>query len=278
MRAANGSTVVLQGRVERCLPANANAVDLVVALSGTERIAGIPETAFEYANVELVEADWKERVFVRYEGEALLSLRPDLVIAQGMQNPDTGRALARAGVPVLLLPDVRGIDDLVRSVRMLGEALEEEQAAEELVAEIERRRAALAGKGWTKTWSVVPYSNYGTGGWTAGIGTTAEMYVELAGLRNAVVEAGLKGHFQVDAERLFELDPDVILVHSSARDPQRSPSAELLRSDPVLKRLRAVQEGRIVALSPQLLSTSSQHVLTTAERLAEEVWRLLEEE
>ena len=114
---------------------------------------------------------------------------------------------------------------------------------------------------------MLSYTNYGSGGTTAGSGTSWDLMFELAGCRNAATEAGLAGHSPVDFEGLLALDPDVFLVGITP-EGQASPSMEMLTSDSSLAGLEAVRQGRIVRLPAYLYSSSTHHLLDAAEELA----------
>jgi ABC-type Fe3+-hydroxamate transport system substrate-binding protein len=62
-------------------------------------------------------------------------------------------------------------------------------------------------------------------------------------------------------------DPDVLVVGAPSSD-ERGATEVLLRNDPVLRGLRAVQLGRIAVLPTELYSTDSPTIVEAAELLA----------
>ena len=108
------------------------------------------------------------------------------------------------------------------------------------------------------------YNNYGAGGTTAGKGSTWDLIIQTAGLRNAATEAGLEGHPSLDLEALLSLDPDLLLLSSGGSGDS---TLTELRSLPRLTGLRPLQSGDIIRLPPTLFATSSQHMLDAAELL-----------
>jgi len=82
--------------------------------------------------------------------EAVVALEPDLVVlVPSAEQRDFRRRLEALGVDVLVLPNV-SVDDIVESIRVLGERVGRREAARRRIAEIRRRfseiGAASAGR------------------------------------------------------------------------------------------------------------------------------------
>lgn len=266
----DGNTVALDAPPTRVVAASAGITELLLALIPKDRIAAVPDHVFTgWATDCGTREDWTGRVLHRYRGEAVLGFQPDLVVAQTYQSRDTTRVLRESGVPVMCLPEVTSFEDLVRDVEVLGEAVGENSKAASLVANLRRRMRALAADDQRKDVRIISYSDYGTGGWTAGADCSADLMIRLAGMKNAGADSGRSGHWQIDKERLVDLDPDVILVGRDGNG--RAPAADLLRADALLKGLRAVASGRVVVLPTALWNSTSHHLLDAAESLAKAV-------
>lgn len=188
--------------------------------------------------------------FRRAEMERLLALSPDLVVVSEYTDPDFLRLVERSGMRVHRM---RGLDSLAgfrAAILELGRAVGEEQGAVRLVerydavlAELSRRLAGVA----------KPRVLYWAGGMTAGRGTAIGALIEAAGAVNVGHELGVEGIAPIGAERAFVADPDTVLVGEGWK------TTEALRAHPLLSRLRAVQQGRIVAMPTELLVTLSHH-------------------
>lgn len=256
---------------QRILPANAGAVDLCTALLEPGRVVALPEAALEFSRLAAQDEAWHARPrFHGFDAETLLALHPDLVIAHGWQSPETLAILRESGIALLVLPLPRAWADVRAALLDCGRAVGEEERAVRVAEELDRRVATLRelARGRSPQPRALSYVNLGTGGWAAGAGTTADILLELAGLRNAAAEAGHEGHATLDLEALLALDPDVVIVGAAGKDGEgASPTAAYLRSEPSLSTLRAVLEGRIVALPERLFSTSSTELVAGAELL-----------
>jgi ABC-type Fe3+-hydroxamate transport system substrate-binding protein len=275
-RAPDGTEIRLQAPAQRILPGNAAWVDFVTLLVPPSRTCALPEAALDYSRLAAEPGPWSGLPrFSGFRSEELLAFEPDLVLAHDWQDPEALASLGRGGVPVFCLPVPGSWQEIQATLVLLGKILGETARTHELLARLEERRSDLAER--MRPFAglrALSYTNLGAGGWMAGSGTTAQVLFELAGLRNAAAELGLTGDGPADQERLIALDPDLFLVGSPGRSESSPPSAQVLRSDPALAGLAAIQADRIVALPAPLFASASPELLRGAERLADEVQRL----
>lgn len=271
-----GSEVVVPRPPRRVLPANAAWVDFVSLLVGPERLAALPAEAFGYSRLSREDPGWAElEPLATFEGERILALAPDLVLAHRWQNPETLQTLARAGIPVLVVPVPESWAEVTATLELLGAVLGVPERARARLEELESRRSRLSERSAPFAGqSALSYTNLGAGGWTSGARTTGAILLELAGLRNAAAEAGLMGDVPADRERLLALAPGLFLVGRPDRSESSPPSADFLLGDPALQELEAVRTKRIVALPPALFDSASPELLRGAEVLIEELERL----
>ncbi len=263
----------LRAPPRRILPASSSAVDFVLDLIGEERVVAIPEQALNWANALDAGSELRDgKLFGSYSTEVVLGFAPDLVLTHVWQSANASRALAQAGVPVLVLPELKNTQDIRLALRTLGQALGAESNAEELIAGFETRLSRLASTDRSSE-RILTYSNGGTGGWSAGKNTTADLLIGLCGAVNAASEAGLDGHSRMDFELLLSLDPDWILV-SGGIDGEASGSLSFLMAQKVLSSLSAVQNDRIISVPAALFSTTSHYILDAAEYLAGQLDRV----
>jgi len=270
------SPAAIPGAPQRIVPGNTAAAEFLATILGDEgapHFAALPEQVDAYSNLDFTKAPWSSIArFSRYEPEPLITLRPDLVVTHAWQSADTTQILRGQGIAVLVLDSARGYEDIRGQLASLGEALGAGDRATRAVAALDERIAKLGSSvGRRAGLRVLEYSNDGTGGWTAGLDTTADAMIRLAGMRNAAAEASLHGHTRLDSERLLLIDPDVLVVGSPARDETGSPTKGVLEGVAEYSSLAAVKHGRIVVLPAALLSSDSPCLVDAAERLAAEV-------
>jgi iron complex transport system substrate-binding protein len=264
---------------QRIVPASATAVDLASALAEPARFAAIPEQALEYSALHDSGSPWSELPrFSAYLAEPVLALRPDLVIADPWQAPETTQRLREFGVRVLALPETDSWESARAALELVARELGSVKRGRELVAELDERVRLLRERASRRApLRAMAYSNFGGAGSTAGAGTTIHSMMERGGLRNLIAERGSRGHAGVAFEELLALDPDVIVVSrplKMAEGPagdRGGASEKLLYGEPSLAQLRAVRERRVVALPAWLFATSSHELVRGAEALEVEI-------
>jgi ABC-type Fe3+-hydroxamate transport system substrate-binding protein len=264
----------------RIVPGNTAAAEFLATILGDEgapRFAAIPEQVDAYSSLDFHRAPWSEVArFARYEPEPMLALRPDLVVTHEWQSPETTQFLRAQGIHVVVLASASGYEPVRASLEALGKVVDAPEQAAAAIARLDERIERLrAGIGRREGLRVLEYTNDGTGGWTAGLDTTADAMIRLAGMRNAAGEAAIHGHVRLGSERLLQLDPDILVVGAPARDDIGSATKGVLESVPAYATLSAVKSGRIVVLSAPLMSSDSPCLVLAAEALAAEVDRLL---
>jgi len=265
-------------RPVRIVAASATAVDIAVTVAGLERMAGVPSQALEYSLLH--EGRPEPRPIARFDAylaEPVLALRPDLVVIDPWQAPETSAQLRAAGVSVFALPTVRDFPEARAALAAAGEAFGDADFTARALADFDARLARVRERRVERGWRGLAYSNFGGAGSTAGKGTTIDALFEVLGIVNLVGERGTVGHTGMTFEDLLALDPDLILVSEPLRmgdgpSGDRGGAAErILRGDPSLASLRAVREDRIVALPAWLFATGSHELVTAAEELERRV-------
>ncbi len=267
-----GYEVLIPNTPRRVIPANANALDFVLALVEPSRVAAISEVSLPYSLAGKALASWpQEKTFGPFTVEEILTRNPDLVVTHDWQAAQTVALLREAGVPVLVIPSVAKLEDNFTSLELLGRALGEEDRAAQLTGELRARIAKLQERGRALDASVLSYTNMGTGGTCAGSKTSFAVMTEIAGLTNLATASGLVGFETVDNEWLLSVNPDWIVVGESVEQPGTSSAEQYLLQTRGLSGLKAVQRQQIIRLQSDFFFTSSHYLVDAAERLLDEL-------
>ena len=148
---------------------------------------------------------------LRPDLERLLTLRPELVIRfEGAQDPVTGVALDERGIPhIAVRPD--RIEDVRTIVRQMGQIMGRSEAADTLVADLDRQledvRALVAGAERPR----VAYVLGGTPPWVAGPGTFIADLLDAAGGENVFADLD-RLYGPVSLEELVTRDVTLFVV------------------------------------------------------------------
>ena len=182
--------------------------------------------------------------------EALLALRPDLVIVSGISRAITDR-LERLGIPHTSVPDV-SLEDLFTAIQRIGSAMGRPATAQRLVDAVRadldlvachyahrpaRRVLVLTG----------PLADPPVQVDAAGPGSFYDDLLRRAGCENVAAAAG-RPFTPLSLEFVLRADPDVIV--ELVPDPAFRPAgdADALRVWSRVGPLRAVQTGRVHVL------------------------------
>jgi iron complex transport system substrate-binding protein len=274
-RTVLGQTLLVTPHPVRVLAGNVGTLELALGLIDLKRFAAVPAEGYEYSilgrNPERIDGMPKFPVF---DAESILAAEPDLVLASDWQSFETISATRAAGLPVLRIPTPSSWEQLDEILLGLGVAFDAEQEAAALVLDLAQRREALAKRTQPfKHLRAMAYSNFGTGGATAGKGSTWDLIMQAAGVRNAATEVGIDGHEAIDLERLMEINPEFLLL---SEDVGGDAALEDLRSLPEQGGLEALKTGSIMRMPSELYASSSQHMLDAAELLVQRLEALQE--
>jgi iron complex transport system substrate-binding protein len=188
--------------------------------------------------------------FPKADLERLLSVRPDLVIVSEYTDADFLVLLEQSGVRHHRMKGLTSLPGIRQAVLDLGAAVGESEGARRLVARFDATLVALDAR---LRGAARPRVLYWAGGLTAGGGSAIGSLVECGGGTNVGAQMGLVGIEPAGAERAYAAAPDRILVGEGWE------SAAALRRHPLLSKLPAVREGRLVTMPTELLVALNHH-------------------
>jgi iron complex transport system substrate-binding protein len=198
--------------------------------------------------------------------EAILVLKPDLVLMNSFGAPGAAERLRNGGVQVFDLGQLRGTESLVHTASSLGELLGQPERARSFVESFERRMKHVAtslGAQPRKTGMFL--SILGPDLQAGARGTSYHDIMVAAGLRD-VAERDYQGWPALSAEQVLALAPEIIVT--------RAGSADRVCKYPGMEHLLGCRgEGAIVELPGELLDEPGPAMLDAAELLFSLVYR-----
>lgn len=191
--------------------------------------------------------------------ERVLAARPSLVLLYASaDNAPAADRLAAAGVPTLALRIDR-IADFRRAALLVGAAIGDTARARTVIdsvdATLERVRRATAPLPHPRVFYALVDSPL----YTIGGGSFLDELVTVAGGRNVYGDSP-EASPQVSLEDVLRRDPDVVLA--------AAPSVAKILAAPAWRPLRAVREGRVVAVDEALVERPSVRLGEAALHLA----------
>ncbi|HEX6251923.1 MAG TPA: helical backbone metal receptor [Gemmatimonadaceae bacterium] len=245
-----------RGEARRIVSLNPATTELLVALGAAGRLVG--RTSWDLYTPAVRRArDLGNGI--RPNVEAVLEMRPDLVILYGSEdNVMAARRLREAGVPTLSLKLDR-IGQLERAAMLVGAAVGEEDRARTVVDSVHQTldsvRAAVAGRERPRAfWHVWDSPII-----TIGRGSFLHELVEIAGGENVYADIPSPSP-RVELEDIARRDPAVILAGPVG--------ARRIREEQRWRAVRAVRNGRVLVVDTNLVARPSVRLGEAAVSLA----------
>src|SRR5690606_29562908 len=204
--------------------------------------------------------------------DRIAALAPDLVFSSlsvpGMERIVTG--LRARGVPQRVLAP-RSLAEVMAEVRLVGQDLEGEAAAAQVVAAVEAEAAALRAS--RRPQSARVYLEW----WprpmfTPGAACFSNELIDLAGGVNVFAERP-GASVEITADELLAADPDICFVSWCGVAFKKLEPGNLI-GRPGLEALRAGRDGRVVALDERFSGRPGPHMLEAARLMARAIARL----
>jgi iron complex transport system substrate-binding protein len=197
--------------------------------------------------------------------EALIALRPDLVLTNSFGTPGRTAKLRSAGIEVFDLGELRGVNSLVSAAKILGELLGQPERGQNFARTFVQRMdgvaAGLAGRPRKTALFLSMIGNQVQGGTT---GTALHDVLTAGGLID-VAAAHYRDWPAFSAEQLLDLAPDLIVT-------KQGMSAAVC-AFPGADRLAACHEpDRIIELPAELLDEPGPAMLEAAEAIYRRVY------
>jgi len=183
--------------------------------------------------------------------EAVAGYNPDLVVYSNDPG-DLGPALRKLGVPALLLPAGKRLDDTYAQLQLLGQATGHTTEAQALVASMRADIQQIVAASKLER-PLTYYHELDKNLFTATSQTfIGQLYAQL-GLQNIADKADKdgSGYPQLSAEYVVKADPDLVFLADTKCCAQ---SATTVAARPGWRQVRAVRDGAVVELDDDVAS------------------------
>jgi iron complex transport system substrate-binding protein len=251
------SSVAASG-AQRIVSLNLCTDELLLRLAEPAKVASVTWLSRNPSGSNV--ANLAERVPINHGlAEQVIAADPDLVLAGTFTTRIAVGMLKRTTIPVVELAVPRSFDDVRQHIREVAALVQAEEKGRQLIDEIDRRVAAVAGKPRAmRPTAVVLNPN----GFTVGQGTLVDQIMMAAGLDNIAATLRTDNYGQIPLEVVALHEVDVLLV-SASRDGPTSKATEVL-SHPILSKLTRT---RIVVMPGRLWNCGGPGIAEAVERL-----------
>lgn len=234
--------------------------DQLALLLAPERLLSVSFLAADPASSAMAERA-RGYPLNRGRAEEILPFRPDIVLAGTYGARATSDLLRRLGHRVWELPIGRDLPDVARDIRALARVLGVEARGEALIADFDRRMAAIAPPPAGPRPLAALYSPNGI---TAGASSLPHAVMAAAGFDNLAARRGVAGVGRVDVEAIALAKPDLLILGRLRGDRPSLAAATL--AHPALTGHRAPHA--VVGLPHHLWACAIPQIVEAVEDLA----------
>jgi iron complex transport system substrate-binding protein len=264
-----GRTVTIQNIPQRIVSLSPSNTEIVYALGLQDELVGVTSDDDYPADAQTkpIVSDYSTT-----DLEKVVNAKPDLVLADSIQQHDVIPALENLGITVYVMtpPDMNGI---YRDIQVLGRITGKTKDAAALVASMQSSIKSVTDKTNKLSDAQKPRVLYVTWYdpiWTAGSGTMIQYLIDQAGGTN--IAAGLSGYATISLEDVVQQNPQVIIVMSSMGSMGSSDaSLNYVETNDQLKSTDAVKNGRVYEVDSDIFARTTPRIVDGLQILAQYV-------
>jgi iron complex transport system substrate-binding protein len=258
-------TVTLKGPAQRVVSMAPNLSEILFAIGAGSQVVGRDEFSDYPAEVKTLPSVGGS--MGKYNTEAIVNLKPDLVLATSINTPDQVQSLENLGLTVYLLPNPTTMDEMYQNLERVAQLIGRQAEAAKLVESLKARVAAVDSKIATvKDRPLVFYELDATdpnAPYTAGPGSFVDQLIQEAGGRNA--GSTLKDQWaKISVEQLLVENPDMIILGDSAYGV----SVDQVKQRAGWASIKAVKDGKIFAFDDNTVSRPGPRLVDGLEAMA----------
>ncbi len=235
--------------------------EMLLALVDPSRLAAVTANALDASQSNVVDA--AKAIPVKFgtplDPEAVIALKPDLVLVASYTDEGVLKQLKDAGLTVFEFAKFNSIQDIEGNITLIGQAVGNETGAAQMISGMETQLKTIH----NAVQNVKPLSvlYYGPDGYSDGLGSTIDEVITRAGGINAVTAGGLKDnpYPQLSDEFIVKQDPDVILL--AGFNSYAPGFVDKFNSNPNFQTLKAIKTKHVIVVNDAHIASISQYIV-----------------
>ena len=262
-----GREIKLDGPAQRVVSLAPSNTEILFAIGAGSQVVGRDE--FSDYPEEVNAIDKVGGSFGEYSTEAIVALKPDLVLAAEINTPELVKQLEDIGLTVYYLKNPKTLEEMYGNLEIVAQLTGHEGEAGTLVESLKARVAAVDEK-IAPLSSVIPvfYEIDATDAskpYSYGPGTFGDLLITRAGGTNIVTLAGITDSYpQVSLEQIVKANPNMIILG----DSMWGVTPEAVKSRAGWETIAAVQNDQIFPFDDILISRPGPRLVDGLEQLA----------
>ncbi len=260
-----GREITLNGPAQRVVSLAPSNTEILFAIGAGSQVVGRDEFADypeEAKSIQSVGGSMGE-----YSSEAIVALKPDLVLAAEINPPELVKQLEDLGLTVYYLKNPKTIEEMYDNLAIAGQLTGHDVTG--MVDSLKARVAAVDEKVKSATDKPVVFYEIDatdpTKPYTYGPGTFGDLLITRAGGENLATAAGITDPYpQLSLEQIVAANPDVIVLG----DSMWGVTPESIAIRPGWEELAAVTNKQVHPFDDNLVSRPGPRLVDGLEQLA----------
>lgn len=251
---------------QRIVSLSPNLTQVIYALGYIDQLVGV--TIYDEYPIEVIELP-KVGGWINPNYEAILALKPDIVVLMKDQDISFGHKLRNLGLNTFIAKSNDSIDDIIQAITDLGEILGNKEEAQKLTNNIQTKLNQIKEQTLNskkKRVLLVVGRNPGTleDIYVIGRNNYIDELITLAGGDNVVKNQ--RNALKITKEAIFSFNPDVIIEINHQKLDREDEILDIWNS---LNTVNAVKNNQVYVLSSQVLLHPSQRIVDGAQTLTD---------
>lgn len=255
---SKGKEVVIEKEPKRIISVAPSVTEIIYALGKGNELVGRTDYDDFPEQVKSVESIGS---LTNPNVEKIIELKPDVVIASTHFKDDVAKKLEDLGIKIIMLYNANDFNGAYDSINTLGEIVNAQDSAKDLVAsmkkKVEETKEKVKGKETPKVYYVVGFGK--NGDYTATADTFIAQMIEMAGGNNIAKDAT---GWKYSLEKIIENNPEYIIVS------KKSGMKEQFVITDGYKGLSAVKNNKVIEIDDNLLNRQGPRLAEGVEALA----------
>lgn len=271
-----GTNMTFATKPERIISLTISTDEILMDLVPKERIVGLSYLADDpgISNITEKSQGINSKLYGN-NGEAIIALRPDLVIVADFFKPEMIQTLRDFGIKVYVYKTQTDMERVKASIREIAQVVGEVEKAEPLIemmdrklAEIERKVKLIPGE---KRKRVVYIKVNG-----ASFRPQSSFHdiCKFAGVKDATLELQYEQAVILSKEEVVTLNPDVFVLTDWNYDGKHDPKqlCKEIQEDPAYQTITAIKNKQVIALPGSHMQALSHYIVYAVEDMAKQIY------
>ena len=258
IRDARGKVIVIKSKPMRIVSITPSNTEILYALGLKDRVVGVTK----YCNYPK-EAQKKPKVGdMTISAEAVVALKPDLILAQAAMNSTTIPQLENLGLTVFAISQ-KSLGQVVSDIRTVGQITARPKIAETVARNIEKTITNVKANRAKKPTKSVLMEVQANPLWAAGPKTFVDEMLHIANAKNIAFDAR-PGFVPFSQELAISRNPDIIIVGMK-------PDLDFFMKSPEWKNTKAVKNKHVYLIENDVMVRTGPRLVIGLKKLAEKL-------